>query len=125
MGHVISESGVSVDPKKVEAIKDWPELTNVTEIRSFLSLVRYYRRFVERFSKISGPLTRLTRKRTKYAWSENCDKSFKELIDRLTTTPVLALPVAGESYVVYSDASRHGLGCVFDATWASHYLCLS
>ncbi len=66
LGHVISEAGVSVDPKKVEAIKDWARLTNVTEVRSFIGLTRYYRRFVERFSKITTLLTGVTRKGAKF-----------------------------------------------------------
>ncbi|XP_020102373.1 uncharacterized protein LOC109719935 [Ananas comosus] len=112
LGHVISEGGVAVDPKKVEAIKDWPRPTTVAEIRSFLGLAGYYRRFVEGFAKITTPLTRLTHKGAKYIWSEECDRSFQELKERLTLTPILALPSSGESFVVYSDASYSGLGCV-------------
>ncbi|XP_028105086.1 uncharacterized protein LOC114304117 [Camellia sinensis] len=70
------DDGVSVDPKKVEAVVDWNRPTNVTEIRSFLSLAGYYRRFIEGFSRISMPLTRLTQKGVKFEWSNDCEKSF-------------------------------------------------
>ncbi|XP_073017989.1 uncharacterized protein [Primulina eburnea] len=76
LGHVISEAGVSVDPKKVESILDWPKPRNATDIRSFLGLAGYYRKFVEGFSSIAVPLTRLTQKNSKFIWDGNCEKSF-------------------------------------------------
>jgi hypothetical protein len=85
LGHVISAEGVFVDPQKVEAILKWERPTSVTEIRSFLGLVGYYRRFIEGFSLIATPLTQLTRKNKKWVWSEECEKSFQELKRRLTT----------------------------------------
>ncbi|OAY81215.1 Transposon Ty3-G Gag-Pol polyprotein [Ananas comosus] len=112
LGHVISKTGIAVDPQKIEAIKDWPRPTSVTEIRSFLGLAGYYRRFVEGFAKMSTPLTRLTHKGAKFLWNEACERSFQELKERLTTAPILALPVTGVDYVIYSDASLNGLGCV-------------
>ena len=75
-GHVVSEEGIFVDPRKVEAIVDWEQLKNVTEIRSFLGLAGYYRRFVENFSLITTPLTRLTRKGVKFDWDDKCERSF-------------------------------------------------
>ena len=112
LGHMISKEGVQVDPKKVEAVSNWPRPTNVTEIRSFLGMAGYYRRFVKDFSRIAAPLTKLTRKDVKYDWVDACQKSFEELKDRLTSAPVLALPNGKDGFVVYSDASRQGLGCV-------------
>ena len=112
LGHVISGDGIFVDPKKIEAIVSWEQPKNVSEIRSFLGLAGYYRRFVEHFSLLAAPLTRLTRKGVKYEWSEDCEQSFQELKTRLTMAPVLALPTPGVEYVVFSDASRQGLGCV-------------
>ena len=103
LGHVISVEGVSVDSQKIEA---------VSEVRSFLGLAGYYRKFVEGFSKIVAPLTKLTRKDVKYDWVDACQQSFEELKGRLTSAPVLALPNGRDGFVVYSDASRQGLGCV-------------
>ena len=76
LGHVISKDGISVDPKKVEAVVEWTRPNNVTEIRSFLGLAGYYRRFVEGFSRLAVPLTRLTQKGVKFEWSEECEQSF-------------------------------------------------
>ena len=84
----------------------------MTEIRSFLGLAGYYRRFVEGFSSIAAPLTRLTRKDVAFEWTEECEQSFQELKKRLTTAPVLALPDNAGNFVIYSDASLRGLGCV-------------
>ena len=112
LGHVISAEGVFVDPQKVEAVLKWERPTSVTEIRSFLGLAGYYRRFIEGFSLIATPLTQLTRKDKKWVWSEECEASFQELKRRLTTAPVLTLPSGTEGFVVYSDASGKGLGCV-------------
>ena len=110
LGHVVSEEGISVDPSKIEVIMNWERPRTVTEIRSFLGLAGYYRKFVQDFSKIAGPLTNLTRKDVKFVWSEECEKSFIELKKRLTSAPVLGLPDGTEDFVIYSDASRKGLG---------------
>ena len=110
--HIVSAEGISVDPQKVEAILNWKPPTSVTEIRSFLGLAGYYRKFVERFSKIATPLTRLTKKEEPFLWSEACHQSFDELKMRLTSTPVLTLPSEQDGFAVYCDAPRQGLGCV-------------
>ena len=112
LGHVISAEGVSVDPQKIEAIVNWKPSTNVTEIRSFLGLAGYYRKFVEGFSKLAAPLTKLTRKEEKFVWSEACQQSFDELKQKLTSALVLTLPSGQDGYTVYCDAFRQGLGCV-------------
>ena len=112
LGHVVSAEGISVDPQKIEAIVDWKPPTNAIEVRSFLGLAGYYRKFVEGFSKIATPLTKLTRKEEKFIWSEACQNSFDELKQRLTTAPVLTLPSGSEGFIVYYDVSRQGLGCV-------------
>ena len=112
LGHVVSDQGVEVDPRKTEAVKKWPKPLTPTDIRSFLGLAGYYRRFVEGFSSIAAPLTTLTKKKSKFEWTDTCEKSFQELKDRLTSTPTLTLPKCGENYTVYCDASRVGLGCV-------------
>ena len=112
LGHIVSAEGILVDPQKVEAIMNWKPPTSVTEIRSFLGLAGYYPKFVEGFSKIATPLTRLTKKEEPFLWPEACQRSFDELKRRLTSAPVLTLPSRRDGFVVYYDASRQGLGCV-------------
>ena len=112
LGHVVSNEGVSVDPEKIECIKNWPQPKTATEVRSFLGLAGYYRKYVKGFSSIAQPMTRLTGKDVKFAWSGECEKSFTALKDMLTSAPVLVLPEADQPYVVYTDASITGLGCV-------------
>jgi len=112
LGHIISVEGVSVDPEKIEAIRDWPRPMNATEIRSFFRLAGYYRRFVKGFASMAQPITKLTGKDVPFVWSPGCEEGFVSLKEMLTSTPVLALPEHGESYMVYTDASRVGLGCV-------------
>ena len=112
LGHVISAEGISVDPQKIEDMVNWKPPTNVSEVRSFLGLAGYYKNFFERFSKIATPLTYLLKKDQEFEWLDTCQHSFEELRQRLTTVPVLALPSGKDGYVVYSDASRQGLGCV-------------
>ncbi|KAJ8769746.1 hypothetical protein K2173_005952 [Erythroxylum novogranatense] len=112
LGHIVTGEGIQVDPSKVEAVLKWEAPRNVPEIRSFLGLAGYYRRFVEGFSLISAPLTKLLRKNVPFRWSEECQRSFEELKHRLTTAPVLAIPSGTGGFEVYSDASHQGLGCV-------------
>ena len=112
LGHVISAEGVYVDPQKIEAIMNCKPPTNVTKIRSFLGLAGYYQKFVEGFSKLVAPLTKLTRKEEKFVWSEACQQSFDELKRKLTSAPILTLPSGHDGYTVYCDASRQGLGYV-------------
>ncbi|KAL4011334.1 hypothetical protein IC575_028391 [Cucumis melo] len=112
LGHVVSSEGVSVDPAKIEAVTNWPRPSTVSEIRSFLGLAGYYRRFVEDFSRIASPLTQLTRKGTTFVWSPACERSFQELKQKLVTAPVLTVPDGSGNFVIYSDASKKGLGCV-------------
>jgi hypothetical protein len=122
LGHVIYAEGILVDLRKVEVVLKWERPTNVTEIRSFLGLAGYYRRFIEGFSTIASPLTKLTRKEVRFVWSEECDASFQELKERLTSAPVLALPSGTEGFVVYS--LKKGPGMCIDATQACDCLCI-
>ncbi|KAK9031836.1 hypothetical protein V6N11_056122 [Hibiscus sabdariffa] len=112
LGHVVSSEGIWVDPKKVEAIVNWKQPTSVIEIHSFLGLAGYYRRFVSGFSKVAAPLTKLLQKGVKYEWSDARKQAFKKLKEALINAPVLTQPVSGKEFVVYSDASYVGLGCV-------------
>nr|GFA72085.1 reverse transcriptase [Tanacetum cinerariifolium] len=112
LGHNVSADGITMDPAKVEAITKWPRPKIVTEIRSFLGLVGYYRRFVEGFSCLALPLTKLMRKGEKFIWDEEPEKSFEELKKRLVFAPILTLPSGSGGFQIYSDASKKGLGCV-------------
>ena len=100
LGHVISVEGVSVDPHKIEAVVNCKLPKNVSEVRSFLGLAGYYMKFVEGFSKIAAPLTKMTRKDVKYDSVDVCHQSFEELKSRLTSAPVLALPNARDGFLV-------------------------
>ncbi|XP_070036669.1 uncharacterized protein [Nicotiana tomentosiformis] len=109
LGHIVSDEGIKVDTQKIEAVKSWPRPTTPTEVRSFLGLAGYYRRFVEGFSSLSAPLTKLTQKETKFQWTEACERSFQELKNRLTSAPVLTLP-EGKANVVADALSRQSMG---------------
>ena len=112
LGHIISKKGILVDPKKVEAIVEWKRPTTISEIRSFLGLAGYYQRFVEGFSKIALPPTRLIQKGVKFVWYEECEASLQELEKILISAPILATPTSEGEFTIYSDASKKGLGCV-------------
>ena len=101
-----------MDPEKVEAVMSWEKLKSVFEIRSFLGLVGYYKRFIEDFSRLAAPMTRLTRKGVNFEWDDLCKRAFHELKRRLTSDPILIVPERGTMYTVYCDASKDGLGCV-------------
>ncbi|XP_047966032.1 uncharacterized protein LOC125210532 [Salvia hispanica] len=112
LGHIVSAEGIRVDPAKVEAVQRWKSPSTPNEIRSFLGLARYYRRFIKGFSKIARPMTQQLKKGVKVNWTPECEASFQLLKEKLTTAPVLAVPESGVNYVVYTDASKVGLGCV-------------
>ncbi len=112
LGHILNQEGVAVDPEKVKAILDWKPPANVTDVRSFLGMAGYYRRFIEGFSTVAKPITQLLKKDKKFVWTEACEQRFQELKKKLTTAPVLTVPDIHKSFEVYCDASRKGLGCV-------------
>ncbi|GJS01475.1 putative reverse transcriptase domain-containing protein [Tanacetum coccineum] len=112
LGNVINGNRIHVDPSKIEAVKNWKAPRTPTEVRSFLGLARYYRRFIENFSKIDRSLTILTHKCKTFNWGEEQELTFQTLKDKLCNAPVLALPDKPKDFVVYCDASRIGLGCV-------------
>jgi hypothetical protein len=111
-GHVISKGGISVDPSKVQDVLTWNVPMSVSNIRSFLGLAGYYRRFIEGFSKISKHMTELLEKDKKFEWMFACEASFQELKRRLTTTLILVMPDMQKPFSIYCDASGHGLACV-------------
>jgi hypothetical protein len=112
LGHVLSAKGIAVDPSKVKDILEWKPPTTVHEVRSFLGLAGYYRRFIPDFSKLVKPITSLLKNDTKFNWSSKCNEAFEQLKVLLTTTPVLAQPDIEKPFDVYCDTSGSGLGCV-------------
>ncbi|GJS95514.1 putative reverse transcriptase domain-containing protein [Tanacetum coccineum] len=112
LGHVIDSRGIHVDPAKIESIKDWASPKTPTEIRQFLGLAGYYRRFIEGFSKIAKSMTKLTQKGIKFDWGEKEEDAFQLIKQKLCSAPILALPEGSEDFVVYCDASHKGLGAV-------------
>ena len=95
LGHIVSASGVSVDPEKVEVVMSWERPKSVFKIRSFFGLVRHYKRFIEDFFRLVEPMTSLTRKEVKFEWNDLCEKAFQELKRRLTSAPILIVPERG------------------------------
>ncbi|GKC01922.1 putative reverse transcriptase domain-containing protein [Tanacetum coccineum] len=112
LGHVINRDGIHVDPSKIVVVKNWEAPKTPSEVRSFLGLAGYYRRFIENFSKIAKLLTVLTQKSKTFDWGEEQENAFQTLKDKLCNAPVLALPDGPEEFVVYCDAFGLGLGCV-------------
>jgi hypothetical protein len=112
LGHILSAKGIAVDPNKVKDILEWKSPTTVHQVRSFLGLAGYYRRFILDFSKIVKPITELLKNDAKFNWSSKCAEAFEQLKKILTTEPVLAQPDIEKLFDVYCDASGIGLGCV-------------
>ena len=112
LGHLVNQDGILVDPAKVEAVMQWETPKSPSDIRSFLGLAGYYRRFIRDFSKIVVPLTRLTRKGVDFRWGPEQQRAFETLRQCLCEAPVLTLPEGVEDCVVYCDASIAGLGAV-------------
>jgi hypothetical protein len=112
LSHIISEGEISVDPSKVKDVLRWNTPQNVLNIRSFLGLAGYYRRFIEGFSKISKPMTELLQKSKTFEWTPRREASFQELKKRLTTTLVLTMPDMEKPFSIFCDASGQGVGCV-------------
>ncbi|GKD81252.1 putative reverse transcriptase domain-containing protein [Tanacetum coccineum] len=112
LGHVIDSRGIHVDPAKIESIKDWASPKTPTEIRQFLGLASYYRRFIKVFLKIAKLMTKLTHKGIKFDWGEKEENAFQLIKQKLYNAPFLALPEGSKDFVVYCDASHKGLGAV-------------
>nr|GFB60368.1 putative reverse transcriptase domain-containing protein [Tanacetum cinerariifolium] len=112
LGHVVNSEGIHVDPNKIEVVKNWKPPKTPTDIRSFLGLAGYYRRFIASFLNIVKPLTLLTQKNKKFEWGDEQENAFQTLKDMLCDAPILALPEGADDFVVYCDASNQGFGCV-------------
>lgn len=110
LGHMINSEGIGTDPDKVRAIVEYPRPTTVTRLRSFLGLASWYRRFIDKFSKIVAPLTGLLKKGVKWNWSEKQEKAFCELKNRLVSAPILSCPDFSQTFKLQVDASDEGLG---------------
>ena len=120
LGHVISNEGVSTDPKKVEAVRDWPNPQTVKDVRRFLGLSSYYRRFIKNFADIARPLHKLTEEGREFKWSSECEDAFNQLKRALTTTPVLAFPTTNDPFILDTDASNTGAGAVLSQVQDGH-----
>jgi hypothetical protein len=112
LGHIVSEAGIGPHPKKISDVLDWPVPVCLRELRAFLGLCGYYRRFVKGFSHIAAPLYALTEKGRTFTWSEACQVAFDELKQHLTTAPILAMPIDNAPFVLDTDASDLAIGAV-------------
>ena len=112
LGHIVSEEGISCDPEKIKAVKEWTDPRNKNEVQSFLGLASYYRKFIHNFSSIAAPLYDLTKKNAKFAWTERCSEAFQKLKSSLTSAAVLAYPSDDGRYILDTDASLFGIGAV-------------
>ncbi|GFQ84883.1 retrovirus-related Pol polyprotein from transposon 17.6 [Trichonephila clavata] len=111
LGHIISAEGVRTDPDKISAVKNWKSPTYVHQLRSFLGLCIYYRKFVKDFSTIARPLHKLTEAKQKFIWTNECNNAFNKLKDALTSAPILAYPEAGKQFILDIDSSPSELCC--------------
>nr|GEZ55197.1 reverse transcriptase domain-containing protein [Tanacetum cinerariifolium] len=125
LGHVIDSRGIHIDPAKIESIKDWASPKMPTKIRQILGLAGYYRRFIERFSKIAKSMTKLTQKGIKFDWGEKEENAFQLIKQKLCSAPILTLPKGSKDFVVYCDASHKSLGVVLMQREKGDRLCLS
>ena len=132
LGHVVSGEGIKCDPEKISQVVKWPMPTTITQIRGFLGLASYYRKFIPSFSELAGPLTNLTRKDVPFEWTDHCQDAFEALKSKLTTAPVLSYPMPEEgSFILDTDASNQSIGAVLSqeqegeervSAYASHTL---
>lgn len=112
LGHIISVEGVATDSAKIEAVQNWPSPANVKELRSFLGLAGYYRKFVKHFALITKPLTQLLKKGQLFIWTSEHEESFVALKQALCSAPVLALPDFTKTFCIETDACKTGVGAV-------------
>jgi len=111
-GHKISERGVEPDARKIESVKNFPTPKTVKQLKTFVGLVGYYRKFIPQFSKIAAPLHKLIKKDAKYVWEESHDVAFHTLKQKLTSPPILQYPDFSREFIVTTDASNDGAGAV-------------
>jgi transposase InsO family protein len=112
LGHIVSQEGLSVDPAKIESVTQWPVPESVTEVRGFIGLCSYYRKFILGFAEIARPLHALTGKGVPFIWSRECQGAFDTLKKCLTSTPILTMPTDSDGYILDTDASNRSIGAV-------------
>ena len=112
LGHVVSATGIQTDPRKSQAVHEFPTPSNVKEVRSFVGLASYYRKFIPNFSRVAGPLHALTKKGIAFVWTPECHSAFQQLKQLLTTAPLLVYPQFDRPFMLETDASGSGLGAV-------------
>jgi len=112
LGHIVSGEGIATDPQKTELVNNWPVPKTVKELRGFLGLAGYYRKFVKDYSKVATPLNALLKKNFSFLWTEECQEAFEELKKRLQTPPILTLPNEHDVFVLDTDASEESIGSV-------------
>jgi hypothetical protein len=114
LGHVVEEGKIRMDPKKVEAVQKWPTPKSTTEVRGFLGLAGYYRKFIHKFAAIAAPLTDLTKKTPNFVWTERAKIAFNKLKEAMVTAPVLIIPDTSPEarYTLYTDTSGFAIGAV-------------
>ena len=119
LGHIVTNKGIRPDPKKISAIKDYPSPTSVRDVRAFLGLVGYYRRFIKDFAEIAKPLTELTRKDVSFNWELNQEEAFQVLRNSLCQEPVLKYLDFTKSFILSTDASAYAIGAVLSQMYNS------
>ena len=112
LGHVISGEGIQTDPKKTQAVREWPRPESLHEVRSFLGFCSYYRRFIPKFAEISKPLHKLTEKNQKFLWTKECNAAFETLKEKMVSSPILAHPDFTKPFILDTDASDQAIGAV-------------
>ena len=110
LGHIVSKEGVMVDPAKTESVKEFPQPRNVKSVRQFLGLTGFYRRHIDKYAQIAKPLTELLRKDITFLWTEEANKAFELLKEKLTTAPVLTYPDFEKEFIIHSDSSGYAIG---------------
>ena len=111
LGHIVSKDGIATNPKKIQLVKDWPEPTNLKQLRGYLGLTGYYRRFIKDYSKVALPLTNLLKKNAPFNWTQDCQDAFDDL-KRMMSPPVLTLPNKNDTFILDTDASDSNIGAV-------------
>ena len=127
LGHVVNRDGVKPNPNNTAKIAQWKILETVTQVRQFLGLCSYYRRFVKGFATIAKPLTELTQKNATLVWTEDCQKAFDNLKQQLLGENIMAYPQEKGEYILVTDASDFGIGAVPNSKWkrTGHCICKS